>query len=221
VRRITPSFEKEHLESATIDSVYRAPQIGHNGDSGVRDLQKPSPNLLSIKEAADHLRLPLSSLYYRVQRGRIPVIQIGGRLRIKKSSLEGHVLGRDMRGRPAVLVVENDPVLQEQFRTLLRKTGFSRILVGTARAAMTQLRKEKFDLMFLDLQLPNAPAEEVCKKARQMDPGLQVIVVTDHLESEIINRILQASSPVTFLKKPLKFEHLVQTVTTLGGCASA
>jgi excisionase family DNA binding protein len=216
-----PSFEKEQLESTTIDSVYRAPQIWQNGDSGVHDLQKPSPNLLSIKEAADHLRLPLSSLYYRVQRGQIPVIQIGGRLRIKKSSLEGHVLGRDMRGRPAVLVVENDPVLQEQFRTLLRKTGFSRTVVGTARAAMTQLRKERFDLMFLDLQLPDAPAEEVCKRARQMAPGLQVIVVTDHLESEIINRILQANSPVTFLKKPLKFEHLVQTVTTLGRYASA
>jgi DNA-binding response OmpR family regulator len=98
-----------------------------------------------------------------------------------------------MGGRPAMLVVENDPVLQEQFRTLLRKTGFSRTLVGTARAAMTQLRKERFDLMFLDPQLPDAPAEEVCKRARQMDPRLQVIVVTDHLESEIINLIRQAS----------------------------
>ena len=131
------------------------------------------------------------------------------------------MLRRDMRGRPAVLVVENDPVLQEQLRTLLRKRGFSRTVVGTARAALTHLRNEKFDLMFLDLQLPDAPAEEVCKRARQMDPGLQVVVATDHLESEIINRILQASSPVTFLKKPLKFEHLVQTVTTLRACVSA
>jgi methylglyoxal synthase len=177
-------------------------------------------NLLSIKEAADHLQLPLSSLYYRVQRGRIPAIQIGGRLRIKKSSLEGRVLRRDKRGRPAVLVVENDPDLQEQFRTLLRKTGFSRTVVGTARAAMSNLRKEKFDLMFLDLELPDGPAEEVCKRARQVAPELQVIVLTGHPESEIIDRILQASSPVTFLKKPLKFEHLVQTVRTLGGSMS-
>jgi hypothetical protein len=88
VRRITPSFKKEHLESTIIDSAYPALLIGHNGDSGVRDLRKPSHNLLSIKE------------------------------------------------------------------------------------------------------------------------------------SEIINRILQVSSPVTFLRKPLKFEHLVQTVTTLGGCVS-
>jgi DNA-binding NarL/FixJ family response regulator len=85
---------------------------------------------------------------------------------------------------------------------------------------MTNLRKEKFDLMFLDLQLPDASAEVVCQKARQMDPELHVIVLTAHLESEIIDRILQVS-PLTFLKKPLKFEHLVQTVTTLGGSVLA
>ena len=178
-------------------------------------------NLLSIREAADHLQLPLSGLYYLVQRGRIPAIQIGGRLRIKKSSLEGHAPRRDKRGRPGALVVENDPGLQEQFRTLLRKTGFSRTVVGTAKAAIINLRKEKFDLMFLDLQLPDASAEEVCQKARQMDPELQVIVLTDQLENEIIDRILRVGSPVTFLKKPIKIEHLVQTVTTLRGCVSA
>jgi methylglyoxal synthase len=50
-------------------------------------------NLLTVKETADYLRLPLSNLYYLVQRGQIPAIKIGGRWRIKKSSLDRHVLG--------------------------------------------------------------------------------------------------------------------------------
>jgi len=54
--------------------------------------ESPNHNLLTVKETADYLRLPLSSLYYLVQRGQIPAIQIGGRWRIKKSSLDGHVL---------------------------------------------------------------------------------------------------------------------------------
>ena len=48
----------------------------------------PNHNLLTVKETADYLRLPLSSVYYLVQRGQLPAIQIGGRWRIKKSSLE-------------------------------------------------------------------------------------------------------------------------------------
>ena len=64
--------------------------------------ESPNHNLLTIKETADYLRLPLSSLYYLVRRGQIPAIQIGGRWRIKKSSLDGHVLGmKDVKVRSA------------------------------------------------------------------------------------------------------------------------
>ena len=53
----------------------------------------PNHNLLTVKETADYLRLPLSSVYYFIQRGQIPAIQIGGRWRIKKSSLNGYISG--------------------------------------------------------------------------------------------------------------------------------
>ena len=65
--------------------------------------ESPNHDLLTVKETAAYLRLPLSSLYYLVQRGQIPAIQIGGRWRIKKSSLDGHVLGTKARKCEAAL----------------------------------------------------------------------------------------------------------------------
>jgi DNA-binding response OmpR family regulator len=50
-----------------------------------------------------------------------------------------------------VLVVDDDPGLQDLFRTFLKKIGFSRVVVGTAKEAIKSLGKQKFDLMFLDL----------------------------------------------------------------------
>jgi DNA-binding NtrC family response regulator len=76
------------------------------------------------------------------------------------------------------------------------------------------LRKQKFDLMFLDLQLPDAPGDQVYKTAKQIDPDLNVIVITGYPDSEVLDRILQVS-PVTVLKKPLKVEQLNQTVKIL------
>jgi CheY-like chemotaxis protein len=38
---------------------------------------------------------------------------------------------------------------------------------------MKSLRKQKFDLMFLDLQLPDAPGDQVYKTAKQIDPEPQ------------------------------------------------
>jgi excisionase family DNA binding protein len=42
-------------------------------------------NLLTVKETAEYLRIPFPTVYYFVQRGKIPAIQIGGRWQIKKS----------------------------------------------------------------------------------------------------------------------------------------
>jgi CheY-like chemotaxis protein len=69
--------------------------------------------------------------------------------------------------------------------------------------------------MFLDLQLPDAPGDQVYRTAKQIDPDLNVIVITGYPDSEVLDRILQVS-PVTVLKKPLKLEQLNQTVKILG-----
>ena len=177
--------------------------------------ETPIHNLLTVKETAEYLRIPLPTVYYLVQRGKIPAIQIGGRYRIKKSVLDHDILREDKQDQPTVLVVDDDLGLQDLFRTFLKQIGFSRVVVGTAKEAIRSLRKQKFDLMFLDLQLPDAPGDQVYKTAKQIDPDLNVIVVTGYPDSEILDRILQVG-PVTVLKKPLKIEQLNQTVNFLG-----
>jgi excisionase family DNA binding protein len=175
----------------------------------------PIHNLLTVKETSEYLRIPLPTVYYLVQRGKIPAIQIGGRWRIKKSSLDHDILRQDKQGQPTVLVVDDDLGVQDLFRTFLKQTGFSRVVVGTATEAIKSLRKQKFDLLFLDLQLPDAPGDEAYQTAKQIDPDLNVIVITGYPDSEILDRILQVC-PVTVLKKPLKIEQLYQTVKILG-----
>jgi excisionase family DNA binding protein len=176
--------------------------------------ETPIHNLLTVKETAEYLRIPIPTVYYLVQRGKLPAIQIGGRWRIKKSSLDRDLLHQDKQGQPTVLVVDDDPDLQDLFRRFLRKIGFSRVIVGTAKEALRSLGKQNFDLMFLDLKLPDAPGDQVFKTAKQIHPDLNVIVVTGYPDSEILDRILQVS-PVTVLKKPLKVEQLNQAVKIL------
>ena len=178
--------------------------------------ETPIHNLLTVKETAQYLRISPSPVYFLVQRGKIPAIQIGGRWRIKKSSLDRDILHQDKQGhQPTVLVVDDDLGLQELFRTFLKQIGFSRVLVGTAKEAIKSLRKQKFDLLFLDLRLPEAPGDQVLKPAKQSNPVPKVFVITGYPDSEILDRILQVS-PVTVLKKPLKVEQLNQTVKILG-----
>ncbi len=172
-------------------------------------------NLLTVKETAKYLRIPLPTVYYLVQRGQLPAIQIGGRWRIKKDSLDKDVLKEDRAGQPTVLVVDDDESLQNLFRVFLKKIGFSRVVVGTVKEALAVLEKQRFDLLFLDLKLPDGPADDVYEAAKEMDPNLPVVVITGYPDSAMLNRIL-AKGPVTVLKKPLKLEQLKQTVRILG-----
>src|SRR5437879_422937 len=95
-------------------------------------------NLLTVKETAKYLRIPLPTVYYLVQRGQLPAIQIGGRWRIKKSSLDKDILKEDKSGQPTVLVVDDDESLQNLFKLFLRKIGFSRVVVGTVKEARSE-----------------------------------------------------------------------------------
>ena len=101
---------------------------------------------MTVKETAEYLRIPLPTVYYLVQRGQLPAIQIGGRWRVKKDALDRDVLRESEQGQPTVLVVDDDEGIQAMFKLFLKKTGFSRLVVGTGREALAALQKQKFDL---------------------------------------------------------------------------
>ncbi|PYL90825.1 MAG: transcriptional regulator [Verrucomicrobia bacterium] len=172
-------------------------------------------NLLTVKETAKYLRIPLPTVYYLVQRGQLPAIQIGGRWRIKKNALDKDILKEEKSGQPTVLVVDDDESLQNLFKLFLKKIGFSRVVVGTVKEAIAALEKQKFDLVFLDLKLPDGPADDVYDFVKREQPDCPVIIITGYPDSEMLDRIL-AKGPITVLKKPLKTEQLQQTVKILG-----
>jgi excisionase family DNA binding protein len=172
-------------------------------------------NLLTVKETAKYLRIPLPTVYYLVQRGQLPAIQIGGRWRIKKSSLDKDILKEEKPGQPTVLVVDDDENLQNLFKVFLRKIGFSRVVVGTVKEALAAIEKQKFDLIFLDLKLPDGPADDVYDAAKEQQPDSPIVIITGYPDSAMLDRIL-ARGPITVLKKPLKVEQLRETVRILG-----
>ncbi len=172
-------------------------------------------NLMTVKETAEYLRIPLPTVYYLVQRGQLPAIQIGGRWRVKRDALDRDVLRNEEQGQPTVLVVDDDESLQNMFKLFLKKAGFSRLVVGTGKDALAALGKQKFDFCFLDLQLPDITGDEIYKHAKAIDPALPIVIITGYPDSQMLDNILKFG-PVTVLKKPLQVEQLNQTLRILG-----
>ena len=178
-------------------------------------LPEEPPELMTVKETAEYLRIPLPTAYHLVQRGQLPAIQIGGRWRIKRSLLDRDVLKTEASDQPTVLVVDDDEDLQTTFKQFLKKAGFSRIVVGSGTEAISYAEKQKFDLVFLDLQLPDMSGDEVYLRIKELHPDLPIVIITGYPNSAILSRILQ-SGPVTVIKKPIEFNQLTRTVKQLG-----
>ncbi|WAA65626.1 response regulator transcription factor [Microbacterium oxydans] len=66
-----------------------------------------------------------------------------------------------------VLVVEDDPVIQDVLVGYLRQAGFSVTAVGDAFAALDDLEQSRADVVVLDRMLPGIDGIEVCRRVRE------------------------------------------------------
>jgi excisionase family DNA binding protein len=171
-------------------------------------------DLMTAKETSEYLHIPVPTVYHLMHHGKLPAVHIGGRWRIKRSLLDRDVLGIES-SQPTVLVVDDDPDLCVLFMQFLKKANLARLVVGSGAAAIAMARKQKFDMVFLDLNLPDIPGDEVYVQLKALYPNMPIVVITGYPDSEILSRIL-ACGPVTVIKKPLDFDRLDQVVKQLG-----
>jgi excisionase family DNA binding protein len=172
-------------------------------------------NLMTAKETSEFLGIPLPTVYYLMQRGQLPAVQIGGRWRVKRDLLERDVLRNQEEAQPTILVVDDDTGLQSMFKLFLKRQGFARVVVGTGKEAVAALQKQKFALCFLDLQLPDITGDEIYRQAKQIDPTLPIVVITGYPDSQMLDNILKFGV-VTVLKKPLRVADLEQALKMMG-----
>jgi len=66
-----------------------------------------------------------------------------------------------------LLVVEDDPTLQQALRRLLVQWGYAADTASTAAEALAWLEQERFDLVLLDLGLPDADGLALCQSLRR------------------------------------------------------
>lgn len=77
-----------------------------------------------------------------------------------------------------ILLVEDNPVLAEGLVTLLRGSGYAVDLVGDGLSADLAISSETFDLVILDLNLPEMDGLEVLRNMRQRNNTAAVLILT-------------------------------------------
>lgn len=111
-----------------------------------------------------------------------------------------------------ILVVEDEEKIAEIVRAYLEKEGFRVTVAETGQKAISVL-KDGFDLIILDLMLPDISGEDICQTIR-MDSDLPIIMLTAKSEEE--DRIKGLSIGADdYVVKPFSPRELVARVKAL------
>ncbi len=114
-------------------------------------------------------------------------------------------------GKRKILIVDDAGSVVVLCVNVLQAVGYSVKGANRGEAAMELLRKEPFDLMVLDYKMPGMSGFEVFPQARQLHPGMAVVLVTGHGTPEIVNEANRMGFHAVLLK-PFTSDELRGTV---------
>src|SRR5207302_4410074 len=78
----------------------------------------------------------------------------------------------------SVLIIDDEAAIRESLETLLGLEGYAVEVAATGREGLELLAERQFDLVLLDLALPDRNGMDVLGSIRTHDPQLSVIMIT-------------------------------------------
>lgn len=112
-----------------------------------------------------------------------------------------------------ILVVDDEPKIVRLARDYLEKNNFRVVTAADGQSALTTARREKPDLIILDLMLPNIDGREVCKILRR--EGDVPIIMLTALSEEVDQITGLEIGADDYISKPFSPRALVARVRAL------
>jgi signal transduction histidine kinase/CheY-like chemotaxis protein len=118
-----------------------------------------------------------------------------------------------------VLLAEDNLVNQRLVQRMLEKAGHSVAVVGNGREAIEALKKGTFDLVLMDIQMPEMDGFEATRAIRESErlgsAHVPIVALTAHAMKGDQDRCLAAGMDA-YLSKPIRTEDLFDIVRTYG-----
>jgi DNA-binding NtrC family response regulator len=111
----------------------------------------------------------------------------------------------------SVLIIDDEAEIRESLETLLELEGYGVESAASGEEGLARIGERAFDLVLLDLALPDRNGLDLLAELHGQDPGLSIIMVTAYGTVENAVKAMQAGA-ANFVQKPWDNEKLLADV---------
>lgn len=119
-----------------------------------------------------------------------------------------------MSERPKVLVIDDEPGVRELISEALSISEITAVQAADGLEALSFLRRERFDLLILDINMPKLDGLALLEKLRTEGMSVPVLMLSARADKADINQGLRIGAD-DYLTKPFSIEELVLRVKAI------
>lgn len=110
-----------------------------------------------------------------------------------------------------VLVIDDEPIVRTSSKRTLVPEGYDVTLADSGRTGIEMLERDTFDVILLDLKMPDMGGIEVLKVIMERWPGTKVIIVTGYSTVDTAVEALRLGA-YNHIEKPFTPDSLLTAV---------
>jgi len=112
---------------------------------------------------------------------------------------------------PTILLAEDDQVARNSLYRVIQKEGWRVLAAADGEETIELFRKNKVDLVLLDIKMPKKDGIETLKELRQITTDFESIILTGYgNEIDAINAM--RSGAINFLRKPIDLDQMLISI---------
>lgn len=110
-----------------------------------------------------------------------------------------------------ILVVDDDESILQVFEYGLADAGYKTVLVTSGFEAIEKVKKEKFDLMFLDVRMPRMNGVETFRMIKKIAPDAKAVMMTGYRVDALLKEAFEMGAHAC-IYKPFEMEEIVSII---------
>src|SRR6266849_6164250 len=116
--------------------------------------------------------------------------------------------GKRSMSKGSILVVDDESEIREGLELLLTSEGYGVSSAGTGESGLAKLEERPYDLLLLDVSLPDRNGLDLLKEIHRRDPHLSVVLITAYGSIDMARAAFK-SGAMDYITKPWSNDELV------------